>query len=119
MEASVRLLCLNKVGVHTHLRAEHFVKWLWEAYLAEGASAPPNQEWWQKLVGLTQCMWQHGYIPTDMGWTVLFLAPKINTDTHVIGLMETLWEVVEEIVYIHLRESTSFHNVLRGLCAGR
>ena len=50
MEASVRLLCLNKVGVHTHLRAEHFVKWLWEAYLAEGASAPPNQEWWQKLV---------------------------------------------------------------------
>ena len=31
VEASVRRLRLNKAGGHTHLRSEHFKKWLREA----------------------------------------------------------------------------------------
>ena len=42
MEAAVRRLCLNKSGVNTHLRTEHFKKWMWEAYPSEGTSTPPK-----------------------------------------------------------------------------
>ena len=27
-------------------------------------------------------IWKHGEIPTDLGWTIIVLIPKGNTDTH-------------------------------------
>ena len=59
-------------------------------YPAEGKSTP-----FQKLVGMTQYMWQHRDILADMGWKLLVLIPKGNTDTQGVGLLETLWKVVE------------------------
>ena len=41
-EAAVWKLRLNKAGGRTHLRAEHFKKWMQEAYPDEGASSPPK-----------------------------------------------------------------------------
>ena len=104
MGSAVQQLCLNKAGGHTHLCSEHFKKFLRETYPAEGTSIPPPKpEWWQKLLELTQYMWQHMEIPTDMVWTILFLIPKVNTDTQVIFLLETLWKLVEAIIDTYLR----------------
>ena len=64
-------------------------------------------------------MLQDGEIPTDLGWMILFLIPKGNTDIRVISLLETLWRVVEAIIDTCLRASISFHNVLHGFRALR
>ena len=48
-------------------------------------------------------MWQNGYIPTDLGWTILFLIPKGNTNTLGVGLMDTLLKVVKVIIDTWLR----------------
>ena len=50
-------------------------------------SPPPRTERWQKLVEITQLMFQHGEIPRAMGWMVLVLIPKGNTDTRGVGLL--------------------------------
>ena len=58
VESAVLHLRLNKVGGHTHLRAEKFKKCMREAYLAEGTSSPtPNSERYINLVDLTQYIW--------------------------------------------------------------
>ena len=43
-------------------------------------------------------MWHTGGIPQELVWTVLVLIPKGTTDTRVIGLLETLWKVVEALI---------------------
>ena len=43
-------------------------------------------------------MWKHKEIPKKLGWEILVLIPKRNTDTRVIGLMELLWKVTEAII---------------------
>ena len=58
-------------------------------------------------------------IPIELVCTILVLFPKDNTDTQGIGLLETLCKVVEAIIYTHLREIISFHDVLCGFHAGR
>ena len=50
---------------------------------------------------------------------ILVLIPKGNINTLGIGLLDTLWNMVETIVDTCLRESISFHYVLYGFCAGR
>ena len=44
VEAVFHILLLNKVGRYTSLCAEHFNKWLKEAYLAEGTYTTPKPE---------------------------------------------------------------------------
>ena len=48
---------------------------------------------------------------------ILVLIPKGNTDTRGIGLLESLWKVLEAIIYTRLRESVCLHNVLHGFRA--
>ena len=50
-------------------------------------------------------MWQHRKKPTDLGWTILVLFPKGNTNIRRIDLLETLWNVIDSIIDAHLRES--------------
>ena len=64
-------------------------------------------------------MCQNGEKPIELGWTILVLFPKGNTDTQGISLMETLWKVVEAIIDTRLREIISFHGFLHGLCVVR
>ena len=119
MEAVVRRLCLNKAGGYIHLHADHLNKWLQEAYLDEGKFTPLKPEFCKNLVGLTQYMWQHREIPKYLGGTILFLTPNGKTNTQGIGLLKTLWKVVEEINNTHTRTSISFHDVLHGFRAGK
>ena len=53
----------------------------------EGSTPPHRPEQWQKLVEITQFMYQHGEIPTNLGWTILFLIPKDNTASQGIGIL--------------------------------
>ena len=81
-----------------------------------GCQSPPRPERWQKLVGITQLMCNHGHIPMELGWNILVLIPKGNADTRGIGLMESLWKVVEAIIDTHLMESVRLHDVPHRFC---
>ena len=49
----------------------------------------------------------------------MILIHKGDTDTGGIGLLETLWKVVEALIETCLRASLHFHEVLHRLQAGR
>ena len=54
-----------------------------------------------------------------MECTILVLIPKGNTCTRSIGLLETLWKVVDAIIDTRLRSSIHFYYVLHRFRAGR
>ena len=58
-------------------------------------------------------------ISRELGWAILFLIPKGNTDTWGIGLLESLWRVVEAIVDTCLRPSFCLHDILQCFRAGK
>ena len=64
------------------------------------------------LLDIVEHMWRMGEIHQEFGWTILVLIPKGTTDTRVIGLIETLWKMVEALIDIRLRASLQMHNVL-------
>ena len=64
-------------------------------------------------------MWHHGEILTKLGWKILVQIPKGNTNTLVVGLLETPWKVVEAIIDTHLRAIIIFHEFLHGFPVGR
>ena len=43
-------------------------------------------------------MWRTGDTPQELGWTVLFMIPKGATNTRGIGLLDTMWKVVEALI---------------------
>ena len=49
-----------------------------------------------------------------MVWNVLVLITKRTTGTWVIGLLDTLWKMVEALIYTRLRASLQMHDVLHG-----
>ena len=57
-------------------------------------------------------MWRTGEIPQEFGWTILFLVPKGTTNTKFIGLLETLWKVVEALIDTRLRASLQMHDAI-------
>ena len=119
VEAGVRRIHLHKLGGHIHLRAEHFKQWLREVYLDKVTSNPTRPEQWKNTLYITQLVWQYGETLREIVWTILVLTPKGNTDTRGIGLLESLWKVVEVIIDTCLRASVRLQNVLHGLRAGR
>ena len=76
-------------------------------------------ERWMYLVEIVQPMWRTGDIPQELGWTLLFLIPKGTTNKWVIGLLETLWKVVEALTDNFLRASLQLYNILHGFRSGR
>ena len=114
VEAAVCHLHLHRAGRHTHLHAEHFKNWCKEAYPGEQSNTPPRMEHWQFLVDILKNMWRMGEIPQELGCSVLVLIPKDATNTRSIGLLETLWKVVEALIDTRLCVSLQLHNVLHG-----
>ena len=57
-------------------------------------------------------MWRTGEIPQDLVWKILVLIPKGTIDTTGIGLLETLWKVVEAMIDTCLQASLQMHNVI-------
>ena len=80
-------------------------------------STPYSSEWWKKLVDINQYMWKHRDILREIGWKILVMIHKGNTDTRGIGLFESLWKVEEAIINTCLRASICFHNVLHWTCS--
>ena len=72
-----------------------------------------------RLLDIAQHMWRTGEIPQELGWTFLFLVPRVTADTRVIELLETLWEVVEALIDTCLRSSLQFHDFLHRFRTGR
>ena len=68
---------------------------------------------------IVQYIYSTGYIPQELGWTILVLIHKGNTDTQGVGLLETLLKVVEAIINIHLQDSIHFHDALHGFHVGK
>ena len=64
-------------------------------------------------------MWSTVDITGGLGWTILVLTPKGNTDIRGIGLLEMIWKAMESIINTHLWSSIQFHNVLQELHTGR
>ena len=64
-------------------------------------------------------MWQNGEILTELGWMILVLTPKGNTNTRGINLLKTLWKLVEATIDTRMRASIRFHKFFHGLCTGR
>ena len=63
---------------------------------------------WICLVDIVHYMWRTVEIPQELGWTVLVLIPKGTTNTRDIGLLETLWNVVEALIDTCLCTSLQF-----------
>ena len=55
-----------------------------------------------------------GEIPQDLGWTVLVLISNGTTTTRGIGMLDTLWKVVEALIDTCLCTSLQMHDVLHG-----
>ena len=102
VEAAVRRLCPHRVGGKTHLCAEHFKQWRRETYPWEKSNTPPWRERWMCLVNIVNHMCCTGEIPQDLGWTVMVIIKKGSTGTRGIALLETLWKVVEALIYTRL-----------------
>ena len=64
-------------------------------------------------------MWLRGDIPQELGWMILVLIPKGTTDTRGIGLMETLWKVVEVLIDTLLGAIPQMHDALHGFRSER
>ena len=111
---AVRRLRRNRSGGHTHLRAEHLQQCIREEYPSETSTAPlkPNRK--IKLVEIIQFMWETRFIPTELGWNVLVLIPKVNADTRGIGLLEVVWKVVEAVIDTWIKSLVQFHNECTG-----
>ena len=71
------------------------------------------------LVELVQHMWRTGETSQELGWKILVLIPKETTNTRGIGLLETLWKVVEALINTRLRVRLQMHDVLHGFRNGR
>ena len=119
MEAALLRLRPHRAGGHTHLRAEHFKYWRREAYPGEQLKTSLQRERWLCLVDIVQNMWRKGDTPQELRWLVLVLIPKGTTNTQGIGLLETLWKVVEALIDTRLRSRLQMHDVLHGFRAGR
>ena len=54
-----------------------------EEYLVNEATPPPplKPEKWIKLMELVHFIWKNSTIPIELGWTILILISKGNTDT--------------------------------------
>ena len=71
------------------------------------------------LVDIFQHIWRIVEIPQELGWTVLVIITKCIIDTWGIGLLETLWKVVEALIETRLRVSLQVHDYLHGFQARR
>ena len=57
-------------------------------------------------------MWCTGEIQKELEWTFLVLIPKGTTTTWVIGLLKTLWMVLEALIDTHIKVSLYMHDIL-------
>ena len=70
-------------------------------------------------MALVQNMCGHITLPTELSWIILVLLLKVNVDTWGIGILVSLWKVVEAIIETNIKTAVMFHDVLYGFHACR
>ena len=111
IQAVIRWMKCNSAGGHTHPHTEHLHQWLREAYSAYTSSISPNPTRWIKLLEIIQFMWETGYIPTELGWTVLVISTKGNAYTPGIGLLEVVWKLLEDVIDTRINSVSQFQKI--------
>ena len=66
-------------------------------------------------------MWATGEIPTELTWQILVLIPKgtPGDGSRGIGLLETVWKLMEAIMDTRVKEVVVFHDFLHGFRTNR
>ncbi len=62
---------------------------------------------------MVQAAWTHGEIPHQLLWIIVVLIPKGGGDYRGIGLLETIWKVIERIID-HRLDAFNLHDSLHG-----
>ena len=64
---------------------------------------------------LIQRIWCIGELPTELLWIILILIPKPNSEARQgIGLLETVWKVLEGVIDTSVKQTVEFHDSLHG-----
>jgi Reverse transcriptase (RNA-dependent DNA polymerase)/Ulp1 protease family, C-terminal catalytic domain len=66
-----------------------------------------------------QHIYASGDIPTELNWAFLAVIPKPQGGSRGIGILETLWKVIEAIIDTRISKSVQFHDILHGFRAKR
>ena len=102
-------------------RAEHVKAWLRGIMEEEDPKGQGNEGMganWELFVQLVQAVWTHGIIPRQMLWSIVVLMPKGGRDYQGIGLLESIWKVLERIMDRRLN-TIELHDCLHGCRAHR
>jgi hypothetical protein len=85
--------------------AEHVKARLHGIHKEEHPDAPTNStagDNWRLFVQLVQAVWTTSTIPRQLLWIIVVLIPKGGGDFDRIGLLESIWKVLERIVDLQL-----------------
>jgi hypothetical protein len=114
---AVRKLKNGKAPGHSGIRAEHLKQLLNQAK-RENATEEDRLGWEQTCNTIRQ-LFETGYIPQEISWSILVLIPKASGGTpRGIGLLEMIWKVCSSIINQHLQEAIPFHKALHGFRPG-
>ena len=116
----VRGLRNGRAGGTRGIWAETIKGWLrgmereeWEEEGKAGAG-----DAWRMFLKLIERLWETGCIPQQMLWMVIVLLPKGGGDYRRIGLLDSIWKVVEAVMDNRLKV-LDYHDCLHGFLAGR
>jgi hypothetical protein len=98
----------------TGMQAEHLKEWLRGIKREEAADGVEGAgDCWRLLVALMQATWKSGTVPTQMSWMVIMFLPKGGGDYCGIGLLDSMWKVVEKIMVARM-SCLKLHDCLHG-----
>ena len=71
------------------------------------------------MVDLVQHIFETGSIPQKLSWSILACLPKRDGGHRGIGLLETIWKLVQAIIDNRIKKAIKFHDALHGFCFRR
>ena len=74
---------------------------------------------WLLVVELVQHMFTTGEIPEELMWSHLAILPKGGGGFRGIGLLETLWKLVEIVIDNRVKAKVKLHDILHGFVSKR
>ena len=123
MDSEIRIVAgglpNGRAGGALGMRAEHVKAWLRGALEEEDPESQGNfvghGDNWKLFVELVQVVWTQGIIPRQILWSIVIvvLIPKGGGDYQGIGLLESIWKVLEKIMDRRLN-AIELHDCLHG-----
>ena len=112
---ATRKLKNNRATGPSKMKAEDLKRWLNMATCEESRDPRP----WEKLVQLVQHAFRTGELPTESTRGIIVLLPKGNGEFRGIGLLETIWKLIEKIIDLRIKLKMQYHDVLHGFRPNR